>query len=301
MEIALQTQGPYHELVAVARMAETLGLPALALPDHYLESEENPQGPAWDNLIVLGGLARDTTTIELASLVSPITFRHPAVYAKTATTMAELSGGRFALGLGAGWMEAEHHLYGLPFPPAEERFDRLDESLAYIRAYLSGEGFAGRYYSLEKFDRSPTQRVPLIVGGTGSRRTPGLAGRYADDFNAFPSDSGDLKERIERCREAAAAAGRDPSAIRMSTAFPAVAGLDDDTYRKCLDSMAPVFRRVPEQVEDRLRARHIPHGTPPQIAEEMGFLAEEGIERVYLQLFRRPPAAVEEIVAAFLA
>jgi alkanesulfonate monooxygenase SsuD/methylene tetrahydromethanopterin reductase-like flavin-dependent oxidoreductase (luciferase family) len=215
--------------------------------------------------------------------------------------MAELSGGRFVLGLGAGWMQAEHRLYGLPFPPSEERFDRLEESLAYVRAHFSGEGFAGRYYSLEQFDGSPRHTVPLIVGGTGSRRTPELAGRYADDFNAFPSESGDLKERIERCREAAVAAGRDPSAIRMSTAFPAIAGLDNDAYRRSLDSIAPVFRRVPDQLEDRLRARRIPHGTPPQIAEEMGFLAEAGIERAYLQLFRRPPSAVEEIVAAFLA
>ena len=215
MEFAIQTSGIYEDVLAAARFSEERGLPAIALPDHYLmalDDEGAKTTPAPDTLTQLAGLARDTRDLQLVVLVSPITFRHPAVLVKTAITIDRMSGGRFTLGIGTGWMDREHEVFGFPYPPMAERFEMLEEALAYARAMLSDDpiGFDGNRYTLEAFPIAPqpSGHVNLLVGGIGATKTPRLAGTYADEFNVYPGR--DLEIRIDRARAAATAAGPRP-------------------------------------------------------------------------------------------
>ncbi|MCL1594418.1 MAG: LLM class flavin-dependent oxidoreductase, partial [Actinomycetia bacterium] len=174
MEYALQVSGPYQKLLDGASFAQERGLVALALPDHYLMAltdEEAKTTAAPDAFVQLGGLARDTKDIDLVMLVTPITFRHPAVIAKMAVTLDRMSGGRFTLGIGTGWMDREHEVFGLAYPDMKERFERLEECLAYVTAAFDPEapGYQGTYYQLESFPLAPPPlgKIPILVGGTG--------------------------------------------------------------------------------------------------------------------------------------
>ena len=299
MEIAIQLRGPYREVLGAARWAEAEGLVAIALPDHYLASTSDREAPAWDSLLHFAGLARDTKTIGLVDLVSPITFRHPAVYAKTAVTLADMSDGRFTLGLGTGWLESEHSSFGIEFFDQKERFQRLEESLGYLEALRRGRAFAGRFYQLEQFAASPPMTVPIVVGGSGLQRTPELAGRYADEFNLFPNTASDTQSRVERCRHAAVDAGRDPDSIRFSFTSIPVAGTTENGYRARLEEAAREHRREPERLEERLAHRGIPFGTPERLAPRLDELRQQGVSRLYLQTGTTEPAKLEALVAPF--
>ena len=189
MQWALMTEPhmgmSYATLSRLARWAEGAGLDAFSRSDHYFADRVHHPN-ATDAYATLAGLARETERVELVVLVSPITFRHPAVLAKAAATIHEMSGGRFALGVGTGWMDAEHEKFGIPFPPLGERFTRLEEALGYLHHALGRApgAFSGHHYSLAEGEILPTAPgVRLIVGGTGAQRTPRLAGTYADEYN----------------------------------------------------------------------------------------------------------------------
>lgn len=300
MQIALQTRGEYEGVLRAARWAEHQGLAAFALPDHYLGSPTDPSAPAWDHLVHLAGLARDTATIELVDLVSPVTFRHPAVHAKMATTIYDMAGGRFTFGLGTGWMDEEHILFGFDFPSQRTRFELLEEQLAYLQALSRGAGFSGKHYSLQAFDAAPRLAVPLLVGGTGPRRTPELAGKYADELNLFPRSADDIAPRIEACARAARAAGRDPGDIRLSFTCLPVAGPDEDSYRDALRETATEYKRAPDELEQRLAARGVPFGTPDRIKTRLAELEQLGITRLYLQAATNDPVELAPIVTPYL-
>jgi alkanesulfonate monooxygenase SsuD/methylene tetrahydromethanopterin reductase-like flavin-dependent oxidoreductase (luciferase family) len=282
--------------LSLARWAEAEGLAAVALPDHYLSSTD-PSLPGWDNLMVLAGLARDTERIQLVSLVSPITFRHPAVYAKTAVTLAEMSGGRFTLGLGTGWMEEEHRMFGLAFPQQKQRFAMLEEALAYLQAHLAGEGFQGDHYQLEEWAAAPRPPVPIVIGGTGAKKTPTLAGRYGDEYNAFV-DPG-LADRIKICREAAAAAGRDPQQVMISCVGGAVVGSTEELYRRALEGMAGFIGRPVDQLEPGLKKRGRVHGLPDKVRGQMAELEALGVRRFYIQLYGLDDSQIPDVVSTF--
>ncbi len=286
MRFAIQTMAGYSSTLEVARWAESQGAAFLSVADHYL-SDHEPTSPALDQLVVLGGIARETNTLQLSTLVSPVTFRHPAVMWKQAVTLDEMSGGRFSLGVGTGWMELEHTLYGIEFPETKERFARMEEALGYFRAGLSedGPGFEGRYYKLDPFVSQPRPKnLRLIVGGTGRHRTPTLAGKFADEFNVFPGP--ELVERIELARKSAKEAGRDPDQLLISTAFPDVVGNDRADYEDALGRMAAERKRTPEEMAARLDEVGIPHGTSDEVAERIKPLAAAGITVVHLQVSR---------------
>ena len=299
-DVAIQVRGTYQELLTAARWAEASGLAALALPDHYLSSAKDLEEPAWDSLIQLAGLARETETLDLVDLVSPITFRHPAVYAKTAVTISDMSNGRFSLGLGTGWLAEEHRLFGFDFPETAERFLMLEEALGYLDALTHGIGFEGKHYRLESFRASPQFQVPIVVGGSGLSKTPALAGHFASEFNIFPGKAGDTSERIEQCLQTATLRGRSPSEIRLSFTCIPVAGLDRTEYRKVLEKRAASLDRDPDQLEGRLAHRGIPHGDRDQVRVQMGTLADLGISRLYLQCGTTDPAELEGMVAPYL-
>lgn len=288
MEFALQAAGTYDDVLEAARYAEERGLVAFSLPDHYLlalDEELAKTTPAPDALAQLAGLARETSSIELAVLVSPITFRHPAVLAKTAITIDRMSGGRFSLGMGAGWMDREHEVFGFDYPPRAERFEMLEEALAYVTAALSKEavGFRGEHYQLESFPLSPQPvgKMKIIVGGTGAHKTPYLAGTYADEFNIYPG--GDLGTRIERAHTAAREAGRDPDALLLSSAGLVLGAATAKEVEKALDHRATEAGMTRRELDEYHAHRNTPVGTYDELRAQLEGMEEAGITRFYFQ------------------
>ena len=289
MEFGIQVGGDYTLAVTAARWAERQGLAAFARADHYLVHTLSGQDAGlYDTLAILAGLARETERIELVVLVSPITFRHPSVLAKQSVTIDHMSGGRFTLGLGTGWLEEEHRRFGIPYPPWPERWERLEEALGYLRAAFgkARPGFSGKHYYLdtEPVEPAPTGDLALMVGGFGPHRSPRLAGTYADEYNLallVPID--DLEARIERAREAASEAGRPSGALRISAMGPVIVAPDRATYRRRLEEGAAYRRMDADDLEASFSECLLPHGTPDQVADQMARLAAAGVTRFYAQ------------------
>lgn len=215
-----QNGATYDDQLAFAQATEELGFHGFFRSDHYLAfSGDGMPGPS-DSWTILAGLARETTRIRLGTLVSSATFRHPGVLAIQVANVDAMSGGRVELGLGAGWNEAEHAAYGIPFPA--KRFGLLEEQLAIITGLWASEGpfdFAGEHYRLAGAPALPKPlqaRVPVIVGGGGPTRTPALAARFATEYNFFDREPSVAAERFATVRAAAVAAGRDPDQLRYS-------------------------------------------------------------------------------------
>ncbi len=283
-----QMGATYDDLLAVAQRAEQLGFGAFFRSDHYLamgpwlEAGGLP-GPT-DAWITLAGLARDTTTIRLGTLVTSATFRLPGPLAISVAGVDQMSGGRVELGLGAGWYEGEHSAYGMPFPELGERFDRLEEQFAVIAGLWStpvGErfSFAGRHYPITDSPALPKPvqdgGIPLIVGGGGPKRTPALAARYAAEYNAPFTGIKRFVEQQQRVEAACAAIGRDPASVRFSAAAVACVGTDETEYAR----RAAAIGREP----DDLRRAGIA-GTPGQFVDTLGRWFDAGARRIYLQV-----------------
>ena len=291
MQVSFMTEpqagGTYDDLLRLARWAETVGFDSFARSDHYLNMDESV--PATDALTTLAGLGRDTSTIKLTVLVTPLTFRHPGVLAKTAATVDQMSEGRLELGVGTGWMEPEHERFGIELPDLWERFRRLYETLAYLRSCFGSqnEGFAGRHYNLEPMDVLPkaTGDLPIIVGGGGPKKTPSIAGRFADEYNMFTTDTESLRARLDVMSAAAVDAGRDPEAIRISFVGYPVMGDDEADYRDRLAARAASRDMETGEYEAMLETRNLPHGTAEQVAEQFAAYARNGVDRYYVQVY----------------
>jgi F420-dependent oxidoreductase-like protein len=280
-----QQGASYATLRRVARAAEELGFDAFFRSDHYLKmggvSGEPGPSDAW---ATLAGLAVETSTIRLGTLVTSATFRYPGPLAITVAGIDEMSGGRVELGLGAGWFEREHAAYGIPFPPLKERFDRLDEQLAIITGLWETPkddtfSYDGTYYQVSESPGLPKPvqrpRPPVIVGGHGPRRTPALAAKYADEFNIAFSPVDDVAAQFGRVREACAAAGRDPAALAYTAAQVVCCGKDEATVTR----RAAAIGREPGE----LRANGL-GGSPAEIVDKLGTFAEAGTQAMYLQV-----------------
>lgn len=279
-----QQGASYDDLLAVARRAEQLGFDAFFRSDHYLKMGDvsGLPGPS-DSWVVLAGLARDTSTIRLGTLMTSATFRHPGPLAISVANVDQMSGGRVELGIGAGWYDDEHRAYGIPFPPLGERFDRFEEQLEIVSGLWStppGErfSFTGNHYELTDSPALPKpaqERVPIIIGGAGKRRTPQLAARFADEFNhAFPAP-GMIPALHERVVAACEAIERDPATMTFSAAQVACVGVDE----AAVVARAGVIGRDP----DELRANGVA-GTLEQARQRLADLEAQGVTRVYLQV-----------------
>ena len=279
-----QQGATYDDLLAVARRSEELGFDAFFRSDHYLGmGTDGLPGPT-DAWVTLAGLARDTSTIRLGTLMTSATFRLPGPLAISVAQVDQMSGGRVELGIGAGWFEAEHTKYGIPFPPVGERFDRFEETLAIVTGLWetpSGGSFShdGAHFrvtdspALPKPVQSP--RPPVIVGGKGKRRTPALAARYADEFNV-PFDSVETTRALfAGVRSACESAGRPPEDLVYSNALVLCVGADEAEVAR----RAAAIGREP----DELRANGVA-GTPKEALDTLASYAEAGATRVYLQL-----------------
>ena len=296
MEFGVFMAYGYDSVLEAAKLGEKWGLSSATVPDHYLMSYDMETGwdlPAYDALVQLGGMARETSSIELGTLVTPITFRHPAVLAKSALTLDELSGGRFKLGLGVGWMDEEHSVFGIPYPPVGERFDMLEEILGYLKAFFdpSHPGFAGEHFNLEAFAHTPLPErpVPIMIGGGGPKKVPRLAGTFASEFNIIDvADFEGMKDRIGRAREAAELAGRDPDSLLISTVLNVV-GVDNEAELESVISERADKRGItPEQEKRRIAEFNIPVGTWDQVYETLHTWEEVGFQRIYLPKWIEP-------------
>ncbi len=288
MDFALMTEpqigGTYDELLAAARWAEDRGLVGFARSDHYYAGRD-PKPDATDAFTTLGGLARETSSIRLAVLVSPITFRHPAVIAKSAATLDQMSNGRFDLGVGTGWMDLEHEVFGLPFPDWSERFARFEEALQYLAAAFGDDPaeFEGTHYRLAGDIRPKPSHLSIIIGGSGKTRTPRLAGTYADEYNHFVGTATDVGPKIIKVRQAAEDAGRDPDAITMSVMGPVLVGRDESEYRANLEAAATQRDRTPEELEQRWSDAGIPIGPAGRAQDTLAELEAVGVTKFYVQ------------------
>jgi F420-dependent oxidoreductase-like protein len=297
-----QQGATYGDQLAVAQTAEAAGYSAFFRSDHYLAmAGDGLPGPT-DSWVTLGGIARETSTIRLGTMVTSATFRHPGVLAISVAQVDEMSGGRVDLGIGAGWFEAEHDAYAIPFPPLGERFERLGEQLDILTGLWGtpvGETFdySGEHYSIKNSPALPkptqTPHPPIIIGGGGPKRTPALAAKYASEFNIPFVDLDTLKTQYGRVAAAVADAGRAADSLTYSAAFVACAGRDDAEVAK---RAAVIGREV-----DELRSNSPLVGTPAEIADRLGAFIEAGVQRVYLQLLDMSDLAHAEFFASEVA
>lgn len=294
-----QQGATYADQLAVAKTAEAAGYSAFFRSDHYLAmSGDGMPGPT-DSWVTLGGIARETSTIRLGTMVTSATFRHPGVLAISVAQVDEMSGGRVDLGLGAGWFKAEHEAYAIPFPPLGERFDRLEEQLDILTGMWStpvGEtyDYSGTHYSIKESPALPkpiqSPYPPIVIGGGGPKRTPALTAKYASEFNIPFADLETLKTQYARVEAAVEAAGRTANSLTYSAAFVVCAGRDD---AEVAARAAAIGRDV-----DELRASSPLVGTPGEIADKLDGFAEAGVQRVYLQVLDQSDLDHVEFFAA---
>lgn len=277
-----QQGASYETLLRVAKAAEELDFDAFYRSDHYLAmgDADGLPGPT-DAWITLAGLARETTTIRLGTLMTAATFRLPGPLAIQVAQVDDMSGGRVELGLGTGWFEQEHAAYGIPFP--KEKFGRLEEQLEIITGLWStpaGErfGYDGRYYRLSDSPALPKPaqpKVPVLIGGHGKVRTPALAARFADEFNIPFASLADSEAQFRRVRAAAEEHGRRGEDLVCSNALVACVGRDDAEVAR---RAAAIGREVGELKENGLA------GTPAEVVDKIGRYEQAGASRVYLQI-----------------
>jgi len=277
-----QNGAAFEDQLQAARTAEAAGFDGFFRSDHFLAmgGADGLPGPT-ESWVTLGAIATHTSRLRLGTLVSSATFRHPSLLAIQVAQVDRMSGGRVDFGLGTGWYEAEHVAYGFPFPA--KRFGPFQEQLEIITglwATPEGETFSYRGDHYELVDSpalpKPAQaHVPIIVGGSGATKTPAIAARFADEFNAWRASAEIVSERIERVRDAAEAIGRPRDAIAFSLAGTTAVGATG----------AELARRAERSgsTPERLRANGFA-GSPAEVVDLLGSLGELGIERFYFQL-----------------
>jgi F420-dependent oxidoreductase-like protein len=288
MELRIFTEpqqgASYDDLLAVARAAEQLGFDAFFRSDHFLKMGDVDGWPGpTESWATLAGLARETSRIRLGTLLTAATFRYPGPLAVTVAEVDQMSGGRVELGLGAGWYEDEHRAYGIPFPHVAARFERLEEQLAIITGMWAtpvGERFnyAGRHYTIVDSPGLPKpvqQPLPIIVGGSGPRRTPRYAVTYAAEFNTPFAPVEFFVEQADRVRRACQAVGRDPATMVFSVAQVLCCGRDEAEVRR----RARAIGREPEELR-----RNGVAGTVEEVAAKLRRFAGAGAHRAYLQV-----------------
>ena len=285
----------YDEILALARAAEAAGLEAFFRSDHYA-SFPGPAGlPTTDAWATLAGLARDTSTIRIGSLVSPVTFRIPGTFAKQVITVDEMSGGRVELGMGAGWNAEDHQQLGIPFPPLKDRYDRLEEALAIVHGLWTepdGWNYRGATWQVSDalFRPRPTtegRRHPnLILGGEGGPRLARLVATYADEFNRTSGSPENVGDAFARVRAACTTARRDPDSVVLS-AMVGVLVADSESEMRDRVRQQVAFVGSSSSAEEWLAGRSDRWiiGTLDQAQQRVEEFAAAGVQRIMLQDF----------------
>ena len=290
----------YEELLAIVRNAESSGFESFFRSDHYASFPGERGLPTTDAWTTLAGLARETSRITLGTLVSPVTFRVPGSFAKTVTTVDEMSGGRVEVGVGAGWHEEEHAQHGIPFPPRHERLEMVEEELAILHGLWTepdGWTFEGRHWQVRdalfrpKPLPRPGKRHPhLIVGGEGKPRGARTAARFADEFNLVSARPNLAREAFERVREACRDADRDPDELVYSAMTGVLVAADEAELRDRVREQLAIYGSSGDSAGDgerwlaERRDRWI-MGTPEQALERIAQFEAAGVQRLMLQDF----------------
>ncbi|MEP7158598.1 MAG: TIGR03560 family F420-dependent LLM class oxidoreductase [Chloroflexota bacterium] len=303
MRFALMTEPQqgltYAESLAIARTAEDAGFESYFRADHYASFPGSSAEPTTDAWATLAGLARETTRINLGVLVSPITFRPPGNLAKVVSTVAEMSGGRVELGMGAGWNELEHQRHGLPFPSTRERFDMLEEQLAIIHGlWTEADGWShkGRYWQVEDAFLRPKPLAPaghrhpnLIIGGSGGPRMARLVATYADEINISSATPAAVVAAYARVDDACRAAHRDPKTVVRSAMVGVLVGRDESELRaRVKDQLVMLGRGADDPESGRWLAERRQRwimGTPDEARARVREFAEAGVQRIMFQDF----------------
>lgn len=301
-----QQGASYEDLLRVARRAEECGFDGFFRSDHYLsmgDSDGRP-GPT-DAWATLAALAVQTSRIRLGSLVTSATFRLPGPLAITAAQVDQMSGGRVEFGLGAGWYVEEHEAYGIPFPPLKERLDRLTEQLEIITGLWSTPtgtrfAFVGDHYQVRDSPALPkpaqSPYPPVIVGGKGLKRTPALAARFADEYNApfiSPEEAERMYAAVGEASEEQGRSASDRAPLTLSAALTVICGRDDAQVRARAE-------KVGVQPE-RILAGGAVMGTPAQVVEQLGEYAKRGATRIHLQVLDLSDLDHLDLIAAEVA
>ena len=300
MRYALMTEPQqglsYDEILAAARTAEEAGLEAFFRSDHYASFPGGSGKPTTDAWATLAGLARETSTIRLGALVSPVTFRLPGNLAKVIQTVDEMSGGRIEAGFGAGWNDDEHAQLGLPFPELGERFDMLEEQMAIIHGLWTepdGWSYEGERWQVRgsmrhgEIARGGRRHPHVIFGGKGGPRLASMVARYGDEFNLNSASPNDAPDAYARIRAACAEVGRDPDEIVYSAMTGVlVAETASDLEARVSDLLTALGQSASEG-ESWLASRRKRWimGTPDEALERVRALEAQGTQRVMLQDF----------------
>ena len=291
----------YDDQLSIARRAESGGFETLFRSDHYASFPGAADQVTTDAWAILAGLARETKTIGLGTLVSPVTFRHPGSFVKLVTTVDHMSGGRIEVGVGAGWNEADHEPLGLPFPSMEERADRMEDQLALLHGLWEeapGWTFDGHEVAVRggalvpgpvqragrPIGRNGRTRPRIITGGEGSPRGFRMAARYADEFNLSSSTPDIARDKQAELDAACAAIGRDPKSLTRSAMVGVLVGATDaEVERRATDLVTALGASGDARAYlDKRRSRWI-LGTPDEARAMVRRYAEAGIERIMLQ------------------
>ena len=310
MDIGLMVEGQnglnWDRWMHVYRLADRLGFPSLFRSDHYFIGE---QQDSLDTYVSLAIAARETTDLRLGTLVSPMTFRRPVEIARMAAAIDLLSGGRFVLGMGAGWNEPEHTAYGIPFPARGERTGRLMEAVALVRALWSPgpANFDGKYYQLHDANMmpKPAQGRPwLLVGGSGPRRTLKAAAQFADEWNCVNASTAIYAERAAALDAHCATSGRDPSTIKRSMMTFGIVGRNEKALMHAAEIASHHVGGGQYDAKGLLAAaaeRGVLHGTTEQVVDQLGKLADLGVQEVQFQHMDFDSDEVPEYLASEIA
>ena len=301
MRFAVMIEGQedvtWDDWVALAEACERLGFDALFRSDHYGSVEGVESRGSLDAWGTICALAAITSEVRLGTLVSPATFRHPSVLAKSAVTADHISGGRVELGIGTGWNEREHRAYGFEFPSMKTRMDGLAEQLEIIAgAFADGPfDFAGERWSVDALDARPKpvqDPLPIVMGGAAAPRGAALAARFAAEYNVVGATPDDAAAAGKRLDAACAEAGRDPSTLTHSLMHRLIAGRDEDELRSRASQLGIDLGDA--------RANGLT-GTPDELVARLREYESAGIERVMFQhLLHRDIEALELVAAEVL-
>jgi F420-dependent oxidoreductase-like protein len=291
----------------ILALAERLRFPSVFRSDHYFIGRQ--QQDSLEAYLSFAMAAQNTSTIRFGPMVSPVTFRFPADVGRMAAQIDTLSGGRFVMGLGAGWNDAEHRAYGITFPPVKERFDRLEEAIQLMKALWAGPAdFEGKHYRLEGADCQPrpaSGRPPILIGGGGEKRTLKLVARYADEWNSVNLGVDAYRAKVEVLERHCEAEGRDPATIARSMMAFAIVGPDeasiDAATRRLMGMFGAPAGSTTEDFRKGLRERGMLVGGTNEIVDRLAEYAALGMEEVQMQHFEFDSDAVPEYLAAEIA
>lgn len=275
----------WERFFRLAQAAEDLGFESLFRSDHLTALEGFPARRSLELWSSLTALALRTRRLRFGPLVCSLTFDHPALIAKKAAALAELSGGRFELGLGAGWYKGEHRMFGLPYPPYAERLERLEEGARVIKALWSGRpaDFAGRHYALAQAETHPHPAgLPLIMGGKNEQRTLRIIAEHADEWNCTYIGVEGFARKAAVLDEHCRALGRDPRSLRRSLMLPFVIGRDAAEVQTRIDAQRAMFPSLPADLAGWRAAGYV-GGGPAEVLAQLKAYEAAGAARVLVQ------------------